>query len=75
MVDMIVPSGPSWCIGIIPPPLSVLSVLSSMNMLTTFRTFVGIIIPSLRWDIINIHRRRKPELQKIYTLSVGGRLK
>jgi hypothetical protein len=46
-----------------------------MNMLTTFRTFVGIIILSLRWDIINIHRRRKPELQKIYTLSVGGRLK
>jgi hypothetical protein len=61
MVVMIIREGPSWCSGIIPPPLSVLSVLSFMNILTTFRTFVGIIIPSLRWDIINIHRRRKPE--------------
>jgi hypothetical protein len=75
MVVMMVLVGPLWCIGIIPPPLSVLSVLSFMNILTTFRTFVGIIIPSLRWDIINILRRRRQELQKSYTLSVGGRLK
>jgi hypothetical protein len=46
-----------------------------MNILTTYRTFVGIIMFSLRWDIINILRRRKPDLQKSYTLSVGGRLK
>jgi hypothetical protein len=58
---MIHPNEPSLYSGTIPPPLSVLSVLSFMNILTTYRTFVGIIIPSLRWDIINIHRREKPE--------------
>jgi hypothetical protein len=69
---MIIILGPLWCSGIIPPPLSVLSVLSFMNILTTYRTFVGIIMFSLRWGMINILRRERHEQWKSYTLSVGG---
>jgi hypothetical protein len=44
MVYMIMILGPLWCSAIMPPPLSVWSVLFSMNMLITFRIFVGIIM-------------------------------
>jgi hypothetical protein len=68
---MIIIRGPSWCSGIIPPPLSVWSELSSMSILTTYRTFVGIIMFCQRWGIIITLRRRKHVWLKIGTVIVG----
>jgi len=71
VVYMIIILGPLWCSGIIPPPLSVWSVLSFMNMLTTYRTFVGIIMSCQRWGMINILRSWKHVVWRISIVFVG----
>jgi hypothetical protein len=71
VVYMIIILGPLWCSGIIPPPLSVWSVLSFMNIPITFRTFVGIIMFLRRWGIINTHKKRKHVVWRISIVFVG----
>jgi hypothetical protein len=71
MVVMIMLEGPLCYTGIIPRPLRWLSELFSMNILTTFRTFVGIIMFCQRWGMINILRSWKLGEWKNYIVFVG----
>jgi len=50
-------------------------VWSSMNILTTYRTFVGITTLCQRWGMINILRSWKHVGWRNYTVSVGTKLK
>jgi hypothetical protein len=71
MVVMIMLEGPLCYTGIIPRPLRWLSELFSMNIPTTFRTFVGIIMFCQGWGMINILRSWKLGEWKNYIVFVG----
>jgi hypothetical protein len=71
MVVMIMLEGPLCYTGIIPRPLRWLLERSSMNIPTTFRTFVGIIMFCQRWGMINILRSWKLGEWKNYIVFVG----
>jgi hypothetical protein len=75
MECMTIVRGPSLCSGTTPPPLNVWSVLSFMNMLTTYRTFVGITTYYRRWGMTNILRRLKHVWLKLCIVFVGTKLK
>ena len=59
MVVMTIARIVSWCSETMPRPLRWWSVLSSMNILTSFRTYVGITMSWIRWGIPITLRRLK----------------
>jgi hypothetical protein len=71
MVVMIMLEGPLCYTGIIPRPLRWLSEPSFMNIPTTFRTFVGIIMFCQRWGMKNILRRLKLGVWNLSIVFVG----
>jgi hypothetical protein len=46
-----------------------------MNILTTFRTYVGITTPFEKWGIINTLRKLRLELWNVSIVYVGKKLK